>query len=104
MPSTPVTRYINCMLIQLSEADSQTKVLNRDKELPPLTVASHTAEPPPLDAVVEKLIEMCNLEPGPHSTPVEGTVSCTIQGVSFDVKCNFDDAAEACCWLRMERA
>jgi hypothetical protein len=103
-PSTPVTRYVNFMLIQMSTVDSQTKILNRNEELPPLTAASDTLEPPPLDAVVKRLKEMCDIKPRPHSTPVEGTIPCTIEGVSFDVKCHFDDVAEACCWIQLEKS
>jgi hypothetical protein len=103
-PSTPVTLYINCMLIQMSRADAQTKIFNRNEKLSTLTVGSRTIEPPPLDAFVEKLKEMCNIEPGPHSTPLDGVIPCTIQGGSFDVKCHFNDTDEACCWIRVEKS
>ena len=100
-PSTPVTRYVNCMLIQLFKAGSQTKVLYRNVELSPLTLESKTFEPPRLDDIVKRLKEICDIKPGPHSTPIEGTMPCTFEGASFSVKCHFDDNAEACCWIRV---
>ena len=103
-PSTPVTRYVNFMLIQLFKADSQTKILYSNVELPPLTVESQTCDPPRLDEVVKRLKEMCDIEAGVHAIPVEGTVSCTFQGASFNVKCHFDHNAHACCWIRAEKS
>lgn len=103
-PSTPVTRYVNFMLIQLCKAGSQTKVLYRNVELPPLNTESGTCEPPRLDDVVKRLKEMCDIEADAHSTPVEGTISCTFEGESFNVKCHFDDNAEACCWIRADKS
>jgi hypothetical protein len=92
------------MLIQLFKAGSQTKVLYSNVELPPLTLASETCEPPRLDDVVKRLKEMCDIGTGAHSTPVEGTIPCTFEGASFDVTCHFDDNAEARCWIRAERS
>lgn len=103
-PSTIVTRYVNLMLIELFKADSQTKVLYRNVELPPLRVESDTCEPPRLDDVVKRLKEMCNLTDSKSSAPVEGTISCTFEGESFNVRCHFDDNAEACCWIRAEKS
>ncbi|MEJ2705354.1 MAG: hypothetical protein P8Z79_23185 [Sedimentisphaerales bacterium] len=103
-PPTPVTLYVNCMLIEMARSDSQTRVFNRDGKLALLTVGSRTAKPPQVDAVVKRLKEMCNIESGPHSTPFDGVISCTIEGASFDVECHFNDNAEACCWIRVEKS
>lgn len=97
-------RYVNFLLIQLFKAEMQIKVLYRNVELPLLTVESKTCKPPRLDEVVKRLKEMCDIEADVHSTPVEGTVSCTFQGASFKVKCHFDDSADACCWIRAEKS
>lgn len=104
VPPTPVTRYVAAMLIQMSKSEPQTRILNRSGSLPALTIGVHTAEPSPVGAVVRHLKDMCNVEPGSNSTPVEGSVRCSIQGPSFDLKCHFDDNAEACCWIRVEKS
>jgi hypothetical protein len=92
------------MLMELFKADSQTKVLYRNVELPPLRVESDTCEPSRPDDVVKRLKEMCDIETGVHSTPVEGTIPCMFEGESFNVKCHFDDKTEACCWIRAEKS
>jgi hypothetical protein len=102
-PSTPVTRYVNCLLLQMSETDSCTKVLSRREKLSQLTYGVDTFEPPSIDAVITRLKEMCGLKSKAYSSPIEGKIPITIQGRTFSVHCLFDESPDICCRIRMER-
>jgi len=101
--STPLTRYVNCLLLQMSETDQCTKVLSRREKLSQLTYGVDTFEPPSIDAVITRLKVMCGLKSKAYSSPIEGKIPITIQGRSFSVHCLFDESPDICCQIRMER-
>jgi len=101
--STPVTRYVSFLFLQMSETDSCTKVLSRHEKLIPLTYGADTVQPPSIDAVLMRLKEMCDLKGEVYSAPIEGTIPVTIQGRTFSVHCLFDESPDICCRIRMER-
>ena len=101
--STPVTRNVNCLLLQMSETDSCTKVLSRREKLSQLTYGVDTFEPPSIEAVLKRLKELCGLKSEVYSAPIEGTIPVTIQGRTFSVHCLFDESPDICCRIRMER-
>lgn len=49
-PSTPITRYVDLMLIQISKTDPSTYVLKRSEALALMTSELEIIEPPPLEA------------------------------------------------------
>jgi hypothetical protein len=102
-PATPVNRYVNLLLLQMSESDSCTKVLSRSEKLIPLTDGSKIIQPPSINAVLKRLKELCGIKRKAHSSPIEVTIPVTIQGRTFNIQCLFDESSDICCRIKMER-
>lgn len=103
-PSTPVTLYVNLLLLQMSKTDSFTKVISRSEELIPLTDGSKIIQPPSINAVIERLKELCGLKRRAHSAPIEGKIPVKIQDKTFSVQCLFNESSDVCCRIKLERA
>jgi len=103
-PRTPVSHYVGLMLLQMFEAAPATRVLKHSEPLPVLTFREDTAAPPPLEEVLKHLKRKSGLEPKPLACPVDRKIPFTIQGVACSVHCRFDDDAEQCCVIHMERS
>gem|GEM_PF-3291833 len=102
-PSTPVNRYVNLLLLQMSETDSCTKVLSRNEKLTPLTDGFQIIQPPSINEVLIRFKEMSGLKSKAYSTPIESSIPVTIQGKSFSVQCLFDESSDVCCRIKMVR-
>ena len=100
---TPASRYVNLMLLQMFEDGSTTQVLRRSEQLPTVTFESQTVEPPPLQDVLNRLKNMCRLDPHADSAVLDGTVDVTINKMPCKLLCRFDDDSDACCQIRLER-
>jgi len=102
-PFTPVNRYVNLLLLQMSKTDSCTKVIRRNEKLIPLTDGYQIIQPPSINAVLKRLRELCGLKRKAHSAPIEGKIPVTIEGRTFSVQCFFDESSDVCCRIQMER-
>jgi len=102
-PSTPVNRYVNLLLLQMSDTDSCTKVIGRSEMLIPLTDGFQIIQPPPTNEVLKRLKELCGLKSKAYSAPIESSISVTIQSKSFSVQCLFDESSDVCCRIKMVR-
>lgn len=102
-PSTPVDRYVSLMLLQMFETGPTTRVLRRSEPLPAVTFRTEAAEPQPLEAVVRDLKTRCGLDPQ-AAGPLEGTIHMSIQHAPCTLRCRFDNRADACCEIAMEKA
>ena len=105
-PPAAVERYVSFMLIEMSLAPTANRVLRRSEALPPVVVKQQTAQPAPLEEVLNKLKIMSNLKPKTYRKPVDGTITVTIGEFTqppFKFLCHFDDKSDVCCTIRMER-
>jgi hypothetical protein len=99
---TPARQYVGFMLLGMFQSKTETRSLNRSEALLPLTAGKQTAEPPPLDDVLNRLKVLCNLKPKAYKKPVDGVFDIQIQNVPCKVTCHFDDRADTCCVIRLE--
>jgi hypothetical protein len=102
-PFTPVNRYVNLLLLEMSKTDSCTKVLSRNETLTPLTDGFQIIQPPSINAVLKRLKQMCSLKRKSYSSPIEGQIPVMIEGRTFSVQCHFDESSDICCRIKMER-
>ncbi|MCL5281785.1 MAG: hypothetical protein M1376_17955 [Planctomycetes bacterium] len=100
---TPLSHYVGLMFLQMFEDGPPNRVLRRSEPLPVVTFKTDTAEPPPLEDVLNHLKSGCRINPKNHSGSLDGTIYVGIQGVPCKVQCRFDDSSEVCCQLRLER-
>ncbi len=106
---TPVTRYVNLMLVQMFKEGIQTRILRRSEPLPTLTIGSEAITAPPLGDVLDRLKFMSGLNLRTRRTPLESTIRIMFKdgGLSaampHKVVCQFDDKSDACCQIRVER-
>lgn len=105
---TPVTRYVNLLLIQISKTSSSNYVIKRSDKLAPMTVGSEIIEPPSLDEVLTRLEELFDLKHRDFQEAVEGTLNLTIHENDFEKKdyvayIRFDNKSDECCHIRMVR-
>ena len=91
------------MLLQMFEDGPLNRVIRRSESLPVLTFKTDRAEAPPVEDVLNHLKGKCGINLKRRSGPVDGTIHVGIQGVTWKVLCRFDDDADTCCQLRLER-
>ena len=105
---TPITMYVNLLLIQISKNSSSNYVIKRSEELAPMTIGSEIIEPPSLEEVLNRLKELCDLKHRDFQETVEGTLNLTIHENDFEKKdyvayIRFDNKSDECCRIRMVR-
>ena len=100
---SPAGHYANILLLQMFRDGLTTRTLKRSKPLTDLTLDDETVAPPPLDDLLAELKKRCGLPPKPLRHPVEGTIEMTIDTSPFTLHGRFDDRAEVCCTLHLER-
>lgn len=100
---TPASRYVNFMLLQMFQKGETTRILKQAERLPTLTLESGTAEPPPLQEVLNRLKTLCRLDAKSDRALADGTIDVKINGMPCKVLCRFDKDADACCQMRLER-
>ncbi len=100
---TPADRYVGLMLLQMFETGPTTRILKGSEPLPAMTFGKDTAEPQPLEAVVRDLKARCGLDPQ-AAGPLEGTFHLSIQHTPCTIRCRFDNRADACCEIVLEKA
>jgi hypothetical protein len=100
---TAVGRYVSLLLLQMFETGPTARILRRSEPLPAVTFGKDTAEPQPLEAVVRDLKTRCGIDPQ-TAGPLEGTLPLSIQQTPCTIRCRFDDRADACCEIVLEKA
>jgi hypothetical protein len=100
---SPAGRYANILLLQMFRDGSTTRTLKRSEPLTDLTLDDETVAAPPLDDLLAELKKRCGLPPKPSRRPVEGTIEMTIDTSPCTLHGRFDDRAEVCCTLHLER-
>lgn len=100
---SPAGRYANVLLLQMFRDGLTTRTLKRSDPLTDLTLDDETVAPPPLDDLLAELKKKCGLPPKPSRRPIEGTIEMTIDTSPCTLHGRFDDRAEVCCTLHLER-
>ena len=100
--SSPATQYVNMLLYGMFQNGVGSRILRRSEPLLPLAAPGSALQPPPLDAVVNRIKVMAGLNPVIYSTPAEGTIRLTIGETECRVFCRFDDSTDDRCTVRME--
>jgi hypothetical protein len=100
---TPVSCYVDLMLLQMFEAGPAVQVMKSSEPLPVMTFGEHTAEPQPFEDVVHYLAMKCGLDPRNASGWMKGTFDLTIQKVPCKVLCRFDNSLDLRCEIRLEK-
>lgn len=103
MPSTPVIRYVNLVLYQMFHGGPDRRVLRESEPLPIISEFGDDLQPPPLDAVVNRLKVMFRLNPVKYPEPTDGSLQVWIGGCECRVSCRFDDASDNRCEIKMEK-
>jgi hypothetical protein len=91
------------MLLQMFEDGPATRLVKRSEPLPTLTFKTATAEPPPLEDVLNHLKGMCGIHLQRRSGPADGTINIRIQRTPCRVLCRFNEEADTCCEIRLEQ-
>lgn len=79
------------------------EVIEKAKRLAAVTFRNDRAEPPPREEVLNRLKQMCMLDPKECSRPTDGTIHIEIQHTPCRILCQFDDTSDICCRMQMER-
>jgi hypothetical protein len=93
---------VSLMLFQMFESGPATRILRRSEPLPPLTFKTETAAAQPFEEIVRHLKARCGLDPQGAGS-LEGAMHLSIQRTPCTIRCRFDDRADACCEIVLEK-
>jgi len=101
-PSTAVDRYVSLMLLQMFETGPTTRVLRRSEPMRAVAFETETAAPQPFEEIVRHLRTRCGLDLQAAGS-LEGAFHLSIQHTPCTIRCRFDDHADACCEIVLEK-
>ena len=99
---TPISRYVNLMLLQMADTGLTKRILTQSEPLPVPTLHGDTTTSQPFEDVIRHIKTMCGMNPEQASGLQEGTAEIAVQRTRYKVTCRIDDRADRRCEIVLE--